>query len=251
MRPPPEQQNKMPSPTAAMHNAGMRDVWRLTHTCIQYTRTHEERDMTTQKVITESDFKALSVALNDAIEIDRLEKELAKRKDENRLKLLELGETLVDETTRTVAPGFQISQETVVEFDEQAALTYAKRDDVFAGAASMLTVRPDSIGVLIGLTLQFQNALALLATMPETDETAKLKSLFGSVNLKNIFTVDKAGYKAAVRDAVFADIPYTTKTPRLTVRITAKSVNLEKLADEFTVISDDELQPATAKAAAV
>lgn len=200
----------------------------------------------TQKTITQNELRKLDEALTDAVEIDRLEKALVARKEDNRALLLELGEGLVDEQTRTVSPGFQISVETVVEFDEKAALIYAKRDDVFAGAASLLTVRPDSVGVLVGMTLQFQNALALLATMPETDETAALKALFSSVNLKNIFEVNKTGYKAAVRDEIFSDIPYTSKAPRSTVRITAKAVKTgDELAKEFTVIETETEAAAT------
>jgi hypothetical protein len=195
----------------------------------------------TQKIIKKGKFDQLDRALRKAVQIDRLEKELAKRREENRALLLELGESLVDDNSRTAVPGFEIHQNTDVKFDEKAALAYAKRPDVFAAASSLLSVEPDCVGVLIGLALQIESALERLAAMPETDETVKIKSLFSSVNLRNIFQINKAGYAAAVRSERFNDIPHTAKTERLTVKITAGAVKTgTELAKEFVIVPDEE-----------
>lgn len=194
-----------------------------------------------KKIISESDFKTLNDALSKQITIERLKIRIKERDDQNRLILLEVGKELVDDVDRTATPGFQISQETVIEFDEKTALAFAKDADMFPGAASLLTVRSDSVGVLIGLTMQFQNALLLLSVMPENEETARLKKLLGSVNLKSIFAVDKTGYKAAVRDEIFTDIPHTSKTERLTVKISANAVKTGTELREFlNVVPDNE-----------
>jgi len=190
--------------------------------------------MNTQKTLTQTQFSRLDNALNEAVVIDRIERDLAKRKEENRAKLLELGTLLVNSEDRTAAPGFQVSQDIEVKFDEPAALIYAMRDDVFAGAFELLGLRKDAVGVLIGMCLRVE---ALHQTNPE------IAALFP--DLRRLFIVDKTGYARAVRETLYSDIPFMEKVSRQTVRITAKAVKVgDDLAKEFVITED--LAPETA-----
>jgi hypothetical protein len=193
-----------------------------------------------QKTITESRLSALNVALNESLEIDRLEKEIAKRKEENRAKLLELGQSLVDDENRTAAPGFEIRQNIEVVYDETASLIYALRDDVFPGAAGLLSLHKDAVGVLIGMCLRVE---ALKETAPE------IASQFP--DLRRLFIVDKSGYAKAVREGRYNDMPYLRKETKLTVAVSAKSVKTgDELAKEFVIVPDEPAQEAATETTA-
>lgn len=192
-----------------------------------------------KKTITRQQLAVLKRLEAEEIAIANAAAALALRKEENRKALLELGSPFVDDTTRTVAPGFEIKRTSDVEMDEEIALQFATSDSVFMAAASMLDVHSDCVGMLIGLTRNIADMLAVLAELPDTDETKRLRGMLSAINFQNVFSLNKAGYKKAFKAKRFNNMPGALVENEL-VAITVGALKIGDDLDGFFEIVEDE-----------
>lgn len=187
------------------------------------------------KTITTETFNALNTALIERLEIERLETELAERKEKNTAALKTIGETLVTESEKTVAPGFIIAENTEVTIgDVSKAMEWINANPFLTGG--LVRVRKEATATLRGFLLQLDKIQAALTALyetatPETKETLEpALNVMKAVNLANIFELDDNAYKGAVRSGDYLDIPYGSKNIVTQARITKKAV---KTGDEL------------------
>lgn len=173
-------------------------------------------------LITETQFKSLDAALREAADIDRMKQELEKRDKANRAELLEVLTSLAvpADQINKVVPGLSTQVRETVKLDEDAALAWATHPDNFAHAASVLSVRADSVGVVIAAAMQ--------------DE-----------RLRPIFELNATGAKKAAREGVFVGFPVASITENTLAVIRVKDIKTgDALREVFEVIPDDILADA-------
>lgn len=166
--------------------------------------------------ITESTFKALDAALREAADIDLAEKQLAARKDANRKFLLDFMTSLnvPAADVNKVVPGVSTQNRITPKLDEAETLKYALHPDNFAHAAPLLSVRSDSVAVVIAAAMQ--------------DE-----------RLRSIFELNKSGAQAAARAGSHVGLPVLGVEEQTIVAVRIKDIKTgDALREVFEVVPD-------------